>query len=34
MVNDSMMNPAPIPAYIVQNPSCCNPMNNRCCGNG
>lgn len=30
----SILNPAPIPAYIVQNPSCCNPMNNRCCGNG
>lgn len=25
---EQYLNPAPIPAYVVQNPSCCNPMYN------
>lgn len=28
------LNPAPIPAYVVQNPSCCNPNFNVGCGCG
>lgn len=31
---EQYLNPAPIPAYMVQNPNCCNPgFNNGCCGN-
>jgi len=29
----SILNPAPIPAYVVQNPACCNGMNPCSCGN-
>lgn len=25
---EQYLNPAPVPAYVVQNPSCCNPMYN------
>ena len=31
---EQYLNPAPIPAYMVQNPNCCNPgFNNGCCSN-
>lgn len=31
---EQYLNPAPIPAYMVQNPNCCaNGFNNGCCGN-
>lgn len=32
---EQYLNPAPIPAYVVQNPNCCNNMNYGCgCGCG
>ncbi len=30
---EQYLNPAPIPAYVVQNPNCCAPAFNGCCGN-
>lgn len=34
---EQYLNPAPIPAYVVQNPNCCSPCGNNfyngCCGN-
>lgn len=30
---EQYLNPAPIPAYVVQNPNCCAPAFNDCCGN-
>lgn len=29
---EQYLNPVPIPSYIVQNPNCCNTMNNCGCG--